>query len=139
MGRSRARRGGPLRNLAREQEAVQLREQGLTLVEIGRRLGITGQSVGNALRRQGRGDLLGVSGFAGISPERRQEIASMGGKAARTPPGPRTRSPARRRRLREARAARRRTPGGPRMSLPPKRRKRRGGRAGGPSGTLPRA
>jgi DNA-binding CsgD family transcriptional regulator len=60
---------------------VRLREQGLTLAEIGRRLGITGQSVGNALRRQGRTDLLGVRGFAGIDPARRREIASMGGKA----------------------------------------------------------
>src|SRR5262249_39492724 len=44
--------------------------------------GITGQSAARALRRQGRGDLLGRRGFAAMSPERRRELASIGGKAA---------------------------------------------------------
>jgi general stress protein YciG len=78
--------GGPggkrKRDIAREQEIVRLREQGLTLAEIGRRLGISGTSVACALKRQGRPDLLGVRGFAGIDPERRREIASLGGTAA---------------------------------------------------------
>jgi hypothetical protein len=39
---------------ARRQQAVQLRAQGLTLREIGRRLGVTGQAVGNMLRRAER-------------------------------------------------------------------------------------
>jgi len=70
------------RNIAREREVVRLREQGLSLTDIGRRLGISGSSAARALRRQGRPDLLGVSGFAGIDPERRREIASKGGKAS---------------------------------------------------------
>ena len=82
MGGPGSGRGVQRRNIARELECVRLREQGLTLTEVGRRLGITAQSVANAFRRQGRTDLLGVSGFAGITEERRREIASLGGKAA---------------------------------------------------------
>jgi DNA-binding CsgD family transcriptional regulator len=75
-------RGSRRRNITRERECVRLREQGLTLTEVGRRLDITAASVANALKRQGRPDLLGVSGFAGIDPERQREIARMGGRAA---------------------------------------------------------
>ena len=70
------------RNISRELDCVSLREQGLTLTEIGRRLGITGQAAARALRRHGRADLLGRRGFAAMTPERRREIASLGGKAA---------------------------------------------------------
>ena len=82
MGGPGSGRGVQRRNIARELECVRLREQGLTLTEVGRRLGITAQSVANAFRRQGRTDLLGVRGFAALTPERRRELASKGGKAA---------------------------------------------------------
>jgi DNA-binding CsgD family transcriptional regulator len=82
MGGPGSGRGRQRRNLTRELQCVRLRAQGLTLTEVGRRLDITAASVANALRRQGRPDLLGVSGFAGIDPERQREIAPMGGKAA---------------------------------------------------------
>jgi general stress protein YciG len=82
MGGPGSGRGGQPRNLARELEIVRLREQGLSLNEIGRQLGISGTAVGKALRRQGRDDLLGGRGFAALSPERRRELASRGGKAA---------------------------------------------------------
>jgi DNA-binding CsgD family transcriptional regulator len=75
------KRGTP-RNITRELEVVRLREQGLTLTDIGHQLGISGTAVANALKRQGRGDLLSGRGFASLSPERRREIASKGGKAA---------------------------------------------------------
>ena len=80
--RRQARKRGTSWNIAREQELVRLREQGLTLTEIGRRVGLSYTSVGNALRRQGRGDLLGGRGFVGLSPERRCELAGWGVKAA---------------------------------------------------------
>jgi general stress protein YciG len=73
---------GAPRKIASEQEVVLLREQGLTLAEIGRRVGISGTSVGNLLRRQGRTDLFGRRGFAAMTLERRRELASKGGKAA---------------------------------------------------------
>jgi hypothetical protein len=82
MGGPGSGRGGQQRNLDRELECVRLREQGLTLTEIGRRLGIGAQSVARALRRQGRGDLLGRRGFAAATPEGRRKVASMGSKAA---------------------------------------------------------
>jgi len=77
------------RNIAREREVVRLREQGLTLAEVGRRLRITARSVANALRRQGRTDLLGARGFAGIEPERQREIASRGDKPGKPGEGSR--------------------------------------------------
>ena len=80
-GPGSGRRGQP-RNIVRELEVVRLRQQGLTLAEIGVRLGISGSSAGRALSRQGRTDLLGVRGFAALTPERRRELASKGGKAA---------------------------------------------------------
>ena len=73
---------GTPQDIAREQEVVRLREQGLTLTEIGRRLGISCTSVGNLLRRQGRTDLVGRRGFAAMTLEQRRELASRGGKAA---------------------------------------------------------
>jgi general stress protein YciG len=76
------RRGRQQRNIDREQEVISLREQALRLAQIGRRVGINRTSVANALKRQGRADLFGRRGFAALSPERRREIASMGGKAS---------------------------------------------------------
>jgi hypothetical protein len=54
----------------------------LTLREIGRRVGVSYTSAANALRRQGRTDLVGRRGFAALSPERRRELAGRGSKAA---------------------------------------------------------
>ena len=70
------------RNIASELKVVRLREQGLTLADIGRRLGISGSSSGRVLSRQGRADLLGRRGFAALTAERRRELSSKGGKAA---------------------------------------------------------
>ena len=69
------------RHLARDLEIVRLREQGLTLTEISRRVGISRTSVANELKRQGHADLIGRRGFAALTPERRRELASKGGKA----------------------------------------------------------
>jgi general stress protein YciG len=79
---AQARKRGLPRNLARELEIVRLRESGLTLTEIARRVGVSGSSAARALSRQGRADLLGRRGFAAMPAERRRELASIGGKAA---------------------------------------------------------
>ena len=89
------------RNIAREREVVRLREQGLTLAEVGRRLRITARSVANALRRQGRTDLLGARGFAGIEPERQREIASRGDKPGKPGEGSRPAIPESMRKVRK--------------------------------------
>ena len=67
--------------LARAQEIVRLREQWLTPTEISRRVGISRTSAANELKRQGRPDLIGRRGFAALTPERRREPASNGGRA----------------------------------------------------------
>ena len=83
------RKRGVPRNITRELDVVRLREQALTLTNIGRHLGVTGQSVANAPRRKGRPDLLGVCGFAGIDPALQREIASRGVKPGKPGEGSR--------------------------------------------------
>jgi general stress protein YciG len=75
---------GPQTNTERDKEIVRLREQGLTLAEIGRRFGLTRQAVDYILKRM-RGpqpSATGPRGLAAVSPERRREIGSKGGRAA---------------------------------------------------------
>jgi hypothetical protein len=72
-------------NDAQRGEMARLCDQGLTMAEIGRRLGLAQQTVGAALRRMGYKDPPGVKrprGFAGMDPERKRAIQGQGGKAA---------------------------------------------------------
>ena len=65
---------------------ARLRDQGLTLAEIGARLGVTRQCVKIALDRQGYGpgpNAGGPRGFAALDPERRRQIARLGLEARR--------------------------------------------------------
>jgi hypothetical protein len=77
------RRGQPnAATTRRDAEIVRLREQGLTLAEIGRRFGIKYSTVAAALKRMGYEEGPRPRGFAAIPPERQREIASQGGKTA---------------------------------------------------------
>jgi hypothetical protein len=75
------RGSGPKRDAERDQEMARLRAEGLTLAEIGRRLGLTRQAVKAALDRLGE-PARGRGGFAALSAGQRRRIASLGGKAA---------------------------------------------------------
>jgi hypothetical protein len=81
--RAARRRGTPNKARAeRDAEIVRLRQEGLTLAEIGRRFGIKHHTVAAALKRMGYEGGPKPVGFAAVPPEKRREIGSRGGKAA---------------------------------------------------------
>jgi hypothetical protein len=73
---------------ARDAQLAELRRQGLTLAEIGRRFGITRQAVKVALDRLGvpKPAVTRPVGFARLTPEQRHAVAVRGGRAAAASP-----------------------------------------------------
>src|SRR5262249_37711247 len=77
-------RAGPATDAVRA-EMARLRDRGLTLTEIGRRLGVSRSFVWTTLARSGY--VLPASarrprGFAALDPERHRALARKGGRAA---------------------------------------------------------